>query len=82
MVVLFVGVRFLEHRHVLSKLVTGDKIACQQMIDRVVYSGPADTIFFVFHMDVKRLHVEMVIHLVNFREYSKAFGRFAESIRL
>src|SRR5690606_366605 len=74
MVVLFKSVRLFKLRHVLSELVLFDQIAGNKKLKRVVDGGPANTVFFVLHVDVQRLHIEMIVARVYFFQYGESFG--------
>lgn len=79
-VVLLVAIRPLKLRHVFAKLVLGYQIAGKQQIKGVVNRCPAHPVIAVFHLDVERLHVEMVVAAVNFLQNGKAFWRFAVTV--
>jgi hypothetical protein len=76
-VVVFVKIRFLVMRLVLTKLVLADKRAIEQQFNGVVQCGAAHAIVFVFHFEIQMLNVKMFLAIVNFLKYGVAFGCFS-----
>ena len=81
-VVLLVAVRFFVERQVLTELVLFHQVAIQKQVECVVNRCPADPVALVFHVDVQRFGVEMVVAAVNFFEDGEAFRRLAKALLL
>ena len=79
MVVLFVSVRLLKLGHVFAELVFGHQIAGNQQFQCIVYRGPAYPVFFVFHVDIKGFHIEMVVSGIYLFKNSIALRGFAQA---
>lgn len=79
MVMLLVPVRLFKLRHVFAKLVFGHQIAGNQQFQGVVYRGAANAVLFIFHVDIQRFHIEMVVSGINFFKNSVALRRLAEA---
>lgn len=80
MVVLLVEIGLLKLREVFTELVFCNQITGKQMFDSIVNSGTADPVLFVFHVDVERFHIKMIIDGINFIEYGKPFRCFPETL--
>ena len=80
MVVLLETVRFLVLRQILAKLVLGDQVAVYQHVQRVIDRGTADPVLLVFHADVQLVDVEVIAAGVDFLQYRKSLGRFAQTL--
>lgn len=78
-VVLFEAVGFLVLGQVFAELVFFHQIAGGEQFQSIVHRGAADPVVPVFHVDVQRLGVEVVAAFVNFFQYGKTFGRFAQA---
>ena len=75
-------VRWFEVRNILPELMLGNKLAVEQQIHRVVKRSAAYTIVLVFHLDVQRLNVEVILLIVDLVEYCESFGCFAVPVFL
>lgn len=80
MIMLFEGIGFFELSNILSELVLCYQIAGQQMFYRIVYCCPANPVLFVFHVDVQRLHIKVIVDGINFIKYGKPLRCFSESL--
>jgi hypothetical protein len=78
MVMLFIAIRLFELGHVLPKLVLGYQVAGYKQFQCVINGGPANAVFFIFHVDIQRFHIKMIAPRINFFEYGKTLGRFPE----
>jgi len=45
----------------------------------VVNGGTRYSVLFIFHVDIQRLHIKMMIDRIYFFEYRKTFRRFPET---
>src|SRR5690606_11671454 len=79
MVVLLVSVRLFELRHVFTKLVLRYQVAGNEEFQCVVYGSTAYAVLLIFHVDIKRFHVEMVIPRVNLFKNSVTLGRLTQT---
>src|SRR5258706_14713818 len=77
MVVLPVFITLFIHRHVPSKLVPRNKVACNQVFYRVVNSSTAHTVLFIFHAKMQLLCIKMFIIRIYFIQYGKPLRCFA-----
>ena len=76
-VVLLITVRPLKLGHVFAKLMLGYEVASQQQVEGVVHRSPAHPVVAVFHLDVKRFHIKMVVTRINLLQNSEALRGFA-----
>lgn len=79
-VVLLIAVRLLELRHVFSKLMLGHQIAIQQNLQGIVNRSTAYAVLLVFHVNVERFHIEMVVSTVDLFQDGKTFRCFTQTI--
>lgn len=75
-VVLPVTVRFLVERHVIPELVLDHQVAVEQKIKGIVDCCTANVVIFVLHLQVKLLHIKVVVAGINFLQNSEALGSF------
>ena len=59
-VVLFIAVRLFELGHILPKLVLGYQVARYEQFEGIINGGPANAVFFIFHVDIQRFHIKMI----------------------
>jgi hypothetical protein len=76
MIVLFVFEGFLELGQVFTKLVFRNEVAIQKQFDGVVQGGTAHPVFFVLHVNIQALNIEVAGAAVNFIENGKTLGSF------
>jgi len=76
-VVLFVEIRLLIMRLVVSELVLAYESAIQQQFDGIVKRGAAHPIVLVLHLDIEVLDVEVLLAIVDLVQDGVALGRFA-----
>lgn len=76
MVMLPVEVGFFIMALVLAKLVPSYQAAFQQQFYRVIERSAAYTIVFIFHFDIQRFNVKMLLAVVYFLKYGIALRGF------
>jgi hypothetical protein len=77
-VVLLETVGFFVLRQVASELMFSHQIAIDQQLERVVNRCSTNPITLVFHVNIQRFGVKMVVAAVNFLQNCVPFGRFSE----
>jgi len=75
-VMLLVKIRFFVMALVLAKLVAPYQAAFQQEFYSVIQRGAAYTVVFIFHFDVQRFYIKMLLAVVYFLQYCIALRSF------
>lgn len=73
MIMLLKAVGLFILREVLAKLVLGNEVTTNQEFERIVYSGAANPVIGIFHVDIQRLCIKMIRAAVDFFQDSVAF---------
>lgn len=79
MIVLFIAVGLLELGQILPELMLFHQIAVYQQFECVVNGSAAYPVIPVFHVDVQRLCVEMVVPFIDFLQNGEALRRFSQA---
>jgi hypothetical protein len=79
MIVLFIAIRLFKLSQIFSELVFFHQVTVYQQLKRVINGGTAYPVIPVFHVDIERLGVEVVVPLVNFFQNGETFGCFSQS---
>lgn len=73
-VVLPVEIGFFILGLILAKLVFSHKFAFQQQFDGIVKCRPAHSVIFVFHIDIERFYIKMLITFIDLLQDGVALG--------
>ena len=76
MIMLTIEIGFFILSLVLTKLVFPHETAFQQKFYSVIKSRPANPVFLVLHLDVKRFYIKMIIGVINFLKNCESFRCF------
>ncbi len=79
MVMLAIKVRFFILCLILPELMLSNQLTFQQKLNGIVEGGATDPIIFIFHVDVERFDIEMLITIINFLKDGVAFRCFTMS---
>lgn len=75
-VMLLIKIRLFIVALVLPELVAAHQAAFQQQLYRVIQRGTAYTVVFVFHFDIERLNIKMLLAVVYFLQDCVALRGF------
>jgi hypothetical protein len=78
--VLLIRIRFLELREIFAKLVFGDQVTGKQVLNGIVNGCSRHPVLFILHVNVQRLHVEVIVDGIDFFQDRESFGSFAKSL--
>lgn len=80
MIMLFVSVRLLVLIEIFPKLVLSDKVAINEDLEGVVDSCAANTVIALFHMQVQRFCIEVIIPQVDLFENGKSLRGLPQAV--
>jgi len=79
-VMLFITIRLFVECQIFPELVPFYQITTHEQIQGVVHRGPAYAVALIFHVDIQRFCIEVIVSAVDFFEYGKAFRRLAKAV--